>query len=105
MDITKIVDYWGVKLDGTNAQKDQAVHNQLISTGYIRNIRVYRRGQSKMDNPEKQALHVTQVEGKQNKNTTLHCGAHHNTQTDTNNAHKTYTLLFGLKMNRRSFLF
>jgi len=89
MDWTKTVDYWVVKLDGTNPQKDQAVHNQLISKGYIRNIRVYRRGQSKMDNLDKQAMQVTQVEWKENKSTTLHCGALHNTQTNTNNVHKT----------------
>jgi hypothetical protein len=35
---TKTVDYWVVKLDGTNPQKDHAVRNLLISKGYIKSV-------------------------------------------------------------------
>jgi FkbM family methyltransferase len=38
MDWTKTVDYWVVKLDGTNPQKDQAVRNLLISKGYMKSV-------------------------------------------------------------------
>jgi hypothetical protein len=38
MDWTKTVDYWVVKLDGTNPQKDQAVRNLLISKGYVKSV-------------------------------------------------------------------
>jgi len=42
-------------------------------------------GQSKMDNPEKLAIHGTQYEEKHN---TL-CVGHHNAQKNTNNVNKT----------------
>jgi hypothetical protein len=38
MDWTNTVDYWVVKLDGTNPQKDQAVRNLLISKGYVKSV-------------------------------------------------------------------
>ena len=38
MDWTKTVDYWVVKVDGTNPQKDQAVRNLLISKGYMKSL-------------------------------------------------------------------
>ena len=38
MDWTKTVDYWVIKLDGTNPQKDQDVRNLLISKSYIKSV-------------------------------------------------------------------
>ena len=38
IDWTKTVNYWVVKLDGTNPQKDQAVRNPLISNGYMKSV-------------------------------------------------------------------
>ena len=38
MDWTKTVEYWVVKLDGTNPQKDQEVRNLLISKGNIKSV-------------------------------------------------------------------
>jgi len=38
MDWSTTVDYWVVKLDGTNPQKDQAVRNLLISKGYLKSV-------------------------------------------------------------------
>jgi len=49
-------------------------------------------GQTKMDNPEKLATHVTQDEEKQNKKHNTICGGHHYTQTNTNNVRKACTL-------------
>ena len=60
------------------------------------------KGQSKIDNPEKQATWGTEDEEKQSKTHNMICVGHHNAQANTNNIirHEPYYIQLEIKTNR-----
>ena len=54
-----------------------------------KNVREYRKGNKKMDNPEKLATQGTQDKEKQNKKHNTICVGHHYTQRNTTNVNQT----------------